>query len=55
VRWWVDGVLRGEYLNLSCMGSGLQWAEIAPTFGGLGDTKQQNDYIRYDHVYISGR
>ncbi|HKG93150.1 MAG TPA: Ig-like domain-containing protein [Gemmatimonadaceae bacterium] len=54
VRWWVDGVLTGEYTNLNCMGSRLDWVEIAPTFGGTGDTKQQNDYIRYDHVRISG-
>ncbi|HKG95756.1 MAG TPA: hypothetical protein VKA84_27850 [Gemmatimonadaceae bacterium] len=53
VRWWVDGVLRGEYTGLDCVGSAMTWLEVAPTFGGLGDTKLRDDYVRFDHVYIA--
>lgn len=55
VRWWVDGVLRGEYTGLGCVGNGLDWLEVAPTFGGVQNTKQHDDYLRFDQVYISGR
>jgi hypothetical protein len=55
-RWWLDGVLSGEYTGLGdCLGQRFEYMEIAPTFGGGADTKRQADYLRFDHMHVSGR
>ena len=55
VRWWVDGVLRGEYTGLDCLGADMESLEIAPTWGGVSDRKRRVDYLRIDHLVIAGR
>ena len=52
VRWWMDGTLLGDYTNVP-FSSTLQELQIAPTWGGLGGSKSENDYYRYDQVYFS--
>lgn len=52
VRWWMDGTEIGNYTNVPFSGS-LQELQVAPTWGGVGGTKSQNDYFRYDHIYFS--
>jgi hypothetical protein len=55
VRWWVDGVLNGNYTNLKMVqDGGFDHVQFAPTFGGnTGDVKTENDYYWLDHVRIS--
>lgn len=55
IRWWQDGTLLGEYTHLTFLPGGWGQLEIAPTWGGNGGTpKKEDDYFRYDHVYVSG-
>lgn len=55
VRWWVDGVLRGEYTGLDCLGANMESLEIAPTWGGVSDQKRRTDNLRVDHLVIWAR
>lgn len=53
IRWWIDGVLAGNYTTVNY--SQAPWAEFSfsPTWGGTGDIKRQTDFYWYDHVYLS--
>lgn len=54
IKWWVDGTLVGEYSGLDLASGGFGELQIAPTWGGLGGSdKQQTDYFRYDHIFVS--
>jgi hypothetical protein len=55
VKWWVDGVLNGNYTNLKMVqDGGFDHLQFAPTYGGnTGDVKNENDYYWYDHVHVS--
>ena len=59
VRWWIDGVLVGEYTNVRFAGSGQantwQYLSINPTWGGSDPSAKVNSamYIDVDHVYLS--
>src|SRR5206468_3314528 len=54
VRWWMDGVLIGDYSNLSFPAAGcFTEFQFAPTWGGLGDVKSENDFFWFDDAYIS--
>jgi hypothetical protein len=56
VRWWVDGVLQGEYTDLQMsVNPGFIEYTIAPTWGGIGGTKSETDYYWYDHYHVSRR
>src|SRR5881394_1933564 len=53
-RWWLDGVLQGEYTDLQTPGdAGFSEYQLAPTWGGIGGTKTETDYYRFDHARIS--
>jgi Big-like domain-containing protein len=55
VRWWVDGVLNGNYTNLNYV-QDAGWGEFqfATTFGGnTGETKGGDDYYWFDRVRLS--
>jgi hypothetical protein len=54
VKWWMDGKQIGEYHNVVFPAGGMSELKINPTWGGLGDTKAENDYFRYDQIHISG-
>ena len=56
VRWWVDGVLNGDYTNLNyAQDAGWGEFQFAATFGGnTGETKAEDDYYWYGRVRLSG-
>lgn len=58
-RWWLDGVLMGEYTNMTFITAGRPSGFFGRTFdavwGGSGGTaKSRTDYLWLDHMYISG-
>ena len=57
VRWWMDGVLIGNYTNIKYpYDNGFVEYQISPTWGGnTGDTKREQDFYRFDHSYLSRR
>jgi hypothetical protein len=54
VRWWVDGVLNGEYTNVIFpdAGVGFQQFEFAPT---LQNPPPAEQHMYIDHTYLSAR
>ena len=53
-RWWVDGVLQGDYRDLQMPDdAGLVEYDLAPTWGGVGETKSQTNSVWFDHARIS--
>jgi len=56
VKWWLDGVLQGAYTDLQMPDdSGFAEYTIAPTWGGVGGVKGENDCFWYQHAHISVR
>jgi hypothetical protein len=57
VRWWMDGVLVGNYTNVRYPNDGgFVEYQISPTWGGnTGDVKTQTDYYSFDHSHLSKR
>lgn len=56
VEWWLDGALQGRYADLKTPGgAGFTEYQIAPTWGGMGGAKTEQDRYCFDHAYISGR
>jgi hypothetical protein len=54
IKWWMDGNLIGSYSNIAFPSSMVfQEVQIAPTWGGVGGTKTQQDYFWFDHARIS--
>ncbi len=52
--WWLDGVLQGNYTDLRTPNdAGLYEYQLAPTWGGTGETKGEQDFYWYDHAHIS--
>ena len=52
IRWWVDGVLNGDYSNVSFPTSGTNFSqfEFAPTVQFAGS---QDRYMYVDHTHVS--
>jgi hypothetical protein len=52
-RWWVNGVLCGDYTTVNF--SDLPWVQfnLSPTWGGMNNTKRQTDYYWFDHIHLS--
>jgi hypothetical protein len=56
IRWWIDGALAGDYSRLRFPADGgFSEYQISPTWGGVGDTKAETDYYRFQRSYLSGR
>jgi len=55
VRVWVDGVLAIDRADVVTRDVPLNMVTISGIWGGVGDTKQHFDYMRFDHIRISGR
>jgi len=56
VRWWMDGVLVGNYTDAQFPGdAGFAEFQLSPTFGGTGPAKTENDYYWVDHVHVGRR
>ena len=54
IRWWYDGVLAGSYTNVRFPNDhGFAEYQLSPTWGGVGDSKRESDFYRFDHSYIS--
>jgi hypothetical protein len=59
VDWWIDGVHVGSYSDLAIVTANqphtwqiVQWA---PTWGGIGGKVPADQYMRIDHMYVSGK
>jgi len=55
VRVWVDDVLAIDRSDVFTRANPLDAVAISGIWGGVGDTKQQFDYMRFDHIHISVR
>lgn len=58
-RWWLDGVLIGEYTNVRFItgtrSSGFFGRKFQLVWGGQGGTaRTRTDYVWFDHLYFSG-
>jgi hypothetical protein len=52
--WWLDGVLQGNYADLQTPNdAGFYEYQLAPTWGGVGETKGEPDFYWYDHAHVS--
>lgn len=59
IRVWQDGILTHDYTERELIGPSVTnpfWWEVqwSPTWGGLGDTLRQEQFMWIDQVYISG-
>jgi uncharacterized protein YjdB len=52
-RSWFDGTKVMEYTNMAYPNNGFGEIQIAPVWGGIGDTKSETDYYWIDHIHIS--
>jgi hypothetical protein len=56
VRWWMDGALIGDYVGVAFPDDGgFVEYQISPTWGGVGDRKMENDFMRFARSSISAR
>lgn len=54
LHWWVDGVLAGEFNTVNY--ANFLWREVYFSPGWIPEPLQTlTDYIRYDHIYVSGQ
>ena len=53
IRWWANGILVGEYRDITFPAVGITEFQFSPTFGGAADTKTQQDYFWFDHVFLA--
>ena len=56
LRWWVDGVLQGDYPSLT-FPNPFTMFQFSPTWGGYGagDVKTEQDHFWFNRVHLSGR
>ncbi|HEV8197482.1 MAG TPA: hypothetical protein VGP87_12630 [Gemmatimonadales bacterium] len=61
-EWWLNGVKVGSYSKIGYSGpaetgSSNTWREVNwnPTWGGGGSTPPQEQYMWFDHIYLSGK
>jgi hypothetical protein len=54
LKWWVDGMLVGNYAGVNYSSTAISVFKFSPTFGGTGATVPQDQYFWFDHVHISG-
>jgi len=57
-KWWIDGILVMDRPDLTYIypGNTTKFYDYVfnPTWGGTGGTKTRDDFMRIDHIYISG-
>jgi hypothetical protein len=51
----VDGVLAINRSDIDTRGTPFDNVTISGIWGGVGDIKNQADYMRFDHIRISRR
>ncbi len=54
VRWWMDGLLIGQYMDVLFPTAKMGEYQISPTWGGAGDVKTQTDYFWFMNAVIRG-
>ena len=55
VRVWVDGALAIDRSDVYTNSAPIDYVTISGIWGGIGDVKAHFDFMRFDHVRISGR
>jgi hypothetical protein len=55
VRVWVDGVLALDRGDVYTKAAPFDGVVISGIWGGVGDTKAHDDYMRFDHIRITGK
>jgi hypothetical protein len=56
VKWWLDGVLQGNYTGPAHNTYPFDMFQFSPTFGGCCSArKAQTDHYWFDHAHISAR
>ena len=55
VRVWVDGALALDRADVITGSAPISAVTISGIWGGVGDSKAHPDYMRFDHIRISGR
>jgi hypothetical protein len=55
VRVWVDGVLAIDRSDVVTRNAPIDAVAISGIWGGTGDSKAHDDYMRFDRIRISGR
>jgi len=56
VKWWIDGQLAAEHTGAKTRAQNFSEFQWNAVWGGSGPTpKLHDDYLRWDHVYISGK
>jgi hypothetical protein len=53
-HWWIDGIKLGD-VSYPIPTGGFTQFSFSPTWGGMGDTKRETDYYRFDHVHLSAK
>jgi hypothetical protein len=53
IQWWVGGQLVGDYTNIQLPSDPFTYFRLEPSWGDAS-SKTENDYVHYDHAYISG-
>ncbi|HUL03234.1 MAG TPA: Ig-like domain-containing protein [Gemmatimonadales bacterium] len=54
VKLWLDGTLLMNYTDINFANTGFDVLRMSPTWGGLGDTKTEDDYYWFDRARVSG-
>jgi hypothetical protein len=52
LRWWVDGVLAGDYTTVNFPADLFKQFQFSPTWGGIGGVKTETDYYWYGPVHL---
>lgn len=52
IEWWLDNVLQGHDTTSTFPVDAFVEFQFAPVWGGIGDTKTEEDTFSYDHVRI---
>jgi hypothetical protein len=55
VRVWIDGALAIDRSDVVTRNAPLDAVAISGIWGGVGDSKTQYDYMRFDHIHVSVR
>jgi hypothetical protein len=55
VRWWINGTLVGEHVNIKRSHVPFTEWHGNPVWGGGGGVVEREQYIHFNHIYISGK
>jgi uncharacterized protein YjdB len=55
--WYLNGVHVGHYAGIQWSSAATLWnlTRIYPVWGGIGDVVRADQYIQWDHIYVSGK